>query len=356
MFLNLFKQINAYNQGKCLKGFNKMELITPVSPERNYADKKIVFLAGPIKGAPDWQAQAIKDLADLDVYVANPRRENVINFNLDLQVNWESRFLAAADVIMFWIPPKVADVPGRDYAQTSRFELAEWMAKTYFNHTRKQVVVGIDNTFFGKSYIVKRLEAENVSVYSTYTETLNKVRSLLKSSGRIFFTSDTHFGSSRAMKFSCRPFITVKQMDASLILNWNNEVASDDIVYHLGDFGDLNIRPYLHGKIHFILGNYENDALKENADLEQQLKKCFADVLPHNTLTLKNGEQVYLTHKPSECKHDMFNLFGHIHGLRKVSTNGLNVGVDANHFRPISEDDVLFFKDAIKHYDSEVFL
>jgi calcineurin-like phosphoesterase family protein len=334
-----------------------MELITPISPERDYADKKIVFLAGPIKGAPDWQAQAIKDLADLDVYVANPRRENVINFNLDLQVNWESRFLAAADVIMFWIPPKETDVSGRDYAQTSRFELAEWMAKTHYNHTRKQVVVGIDDAFFGKSYIVKRLQAENVPVYSTYAETLSKVRSLLKSGGRIFFTSDTHFGSSRAMTLSRRPFISVKEMDAALILNWNNEVASDDVVYHLGDFGDLNVRPYLHGKIHFILGNYETDAIKENADLEQQLKKCFADVLPHNTLTLKNGEPVYLTHKPSECKKDMFNLFGHIHGLRKVSTNGLNVGVDANHFRPISEDDVLFFKNAIlNHYDYEVFL
>ncbi len=333
-----------------------MELITPVSPERDYSNKKIVFLAGPIKGAPDWQAQAIKDLADLDVYVANPRRENVVNFNLDLQVNWESRFLAAADVIMFWIPPKETDVSGRDYAQTSRFELAEWMAKTHYNHTRKQVVVGIDDAFFGKSYIVKRLQAENVTVYSTYAETLSKVRSLLKSGGRVFFTSDTHFGSSRAMTLSRRPFMTVKEMDAALILNWNNEVASDDEVYHLGDFGDLNIRPYLHGKIHLILGNYETDALKENADLEQQLKKCFADVLPHNTLTLKNGEPVYLTHKPSECKKDMFNLFGHIHGLKKVSRNGLNVGVDCNYFRPICEDDVLFFKDAVNHYDHEVFL
>ena len=201
-----------------------MELITPISPERDYANKKIVFLAGPIKGAPDWQAQAIKDLADLDVYVANPRRENVVNFNLDLQVNWESRFLAAADVIMFWIPPKVADVSGRDYAQTSRFELAEWMAKTHYNHTRKQVVVGIDDAFFGKSYIVKRLQADNVPVYSTYAETLSKVRSLLKSGGRVFFTSDTHFGSSRAMTLSRRPFMTVKEMDAALILNWNNEL------------------------------------------------------------------------------------------------------------------------------------
>lgn len=334
-----------------------MELITPISPEKDYADKKIVFLAGPIKGAPDWQAEAIKDLADLDIYVANPRRENVVNFNLDLQVGWESKFLAAADVIMFWIPPKVADVAGRDYAQTSRFELAEWMAKTHYNHTRKQVVVGIDDAFFGKSYIVKRLEAENVPVYSTYAETLNKVRALLKSGGRIFFTSDTHFGSERTRQFSRRPFVSVKEMDDVLVKNWNNKVASDDVVYHLGDFGDLNIRPYLHGKIHLILGNYETDAIRENAALEQQLKKCFASVLPHDTLTLKNGEPVYLTHKPSECKRDMFNLFGHIHGLRKVSQNGLNVGVDANHFRPISEDDVLFFKNAIlNHYDYEVFL
>ena len=332
-----------------------MELITPISPERDYADKKIVFLAGPIKGAPDWQAQAIKDLADLDVYVANPRRENVVNFNLDLQVNWESRFLALADVIMFWIPPKETDVSGRDYAQTSRFELAEWMAKTHYNHTRKQVVVGIDDAFFGKSYIVKRLQAENVPVYSTYAETLNKVRSLLKSGGRIFFTSDTHFGSERAMTFSRRPFMTVKEMDSALVLNWNNEVASDDVVYHLGDFGDLNVRPYLHGKIHFVLGNYETDAIRENPALSVELEKCFSSVMPHDTLTLKNGELVYLTHKPSECKRDMFNLFGHIHGLRKVSPNGLNVGVDCNYFRPVCEDDVLFFRNAIKHYDHEVF-
>ncbi|MBQ8482619.1 MAG: hypothetical protein IJ532_08855 [Alphaproteobacteria bacterium] len=334
-----------------------MELITPTSPARDYSDKKIVFLAGPIKGAPDWQAQAIKDLADLDIYVANPRRENAVNFNLDLQVNWESRFLAVADVIMFWIPPKVADVAGRDYAQTSRFELAEWMAKTHYNHTHKQVVVGIDDAFFGKSYIVKRLQAENVPVYSTYAETLSKVRSLLKSGGRIFFTSDTHFGSKRAMILSRRPFSSVKEMDAALVLNWNNSVASDDVVYHLGDFGDLSMRPYLHGKIQLILGNYETDTLRENPALQTELENCFSSVLSHTTLTLKNGDTVYLTHKPSECKRDMFNLFGHIHGLRKVSQNGLNVGVDANHFAPISEDDVLFFKNAIlNHYDYEVFL
>lgn len=334
-----------------------MELITPTSQKKDYSNKKIVFLAGPIKGAPDWQAQAIKDLADLDIYVANPRRKNVQNFNLDLQVDWESKFLALADVIMFWIPPKDTDVTGRDYAQTTRFELSEWAAKTHYNREYKKIVVGIDNAFFGKSYIVKRLMAENVTVYDNYAATLAEVHKLIKTGRRIFFTSDTHFGSARAMTLSRRPFVSTKEMNATLILNWNNKVASDDVVYHLGDFGNLDILPYLHGKIHLILGNYETDAIKENPKLSVELEKRFASVLPHTILTLKDNMPVYLTHKPSECKKDMFNLFGHIHGLRKVSQNGLNVGVDANHFAPLSEDDVLFFKDAIiNHYDYEVFL
>lgn len=63
-----------------------MEIITPLSKEKNYNDKKIVFLAGPIKGAPNWQQKAIEDLSDLDIYVANPRRENTEGFNLDLQI------------------------------------------------------------------------------------------------------------------------------------------------------------------------------------------------------------------------------------------------------------------------------
>ena len=334
-----------------------MEVITPQSPEKDYSNKKIVFLAGPIKGAPDWQSKAVEDLKDLDIYVANPRRENAQNFNLDLQVEWESKFLALADVIMFWIPKKDNDVAGRDYAQTTRFELSEWAAKTHYNNEYKKIVVGIDDAFFGKSYIVKRLASENLTVYDNYDATLKQVRALINKGGRIFFTSDTHFSSERAMTLSRRPFSSVSEMDAALILKWNNTVASDDVVYHLGDFGSLDVRPYLHGKIHLVLGNYETDAIKENMLSKEKLEKYFASVFMHATLILKDNKPVYLTHKPSECKKNMFNLFGHIHGLRKVSPNGLNVGVDANHFAPLSEDDVLFFKDAIlNHYDYEVFL
>jgi len=334
-----------------------MELITPVSPDKDYSDKKIVFLAGPIMGAPDWQSQAIKDLADLDVYVANPRRENVVNFNLDLQVDWESKFLALADVIMFWIPPKASDVVGRDYAQTTRFELSEWAAKTNYNRHHKKIVIGIDDAFYGKSYIVKRLNAENMSIYDNYADTINNVKARLQSLHRVFFTSDTHFGSERTLQYARRPFACVKDMDTTIITNWNNKITSDDIVYHLGDFGNLETVPYLNGKIHLVLGNYEADELEKNPNFIKQLEKNFASIVPHTTFFLKDGIPVYLTHKPSTCRKDIFNLFGHIHSLRKVSQNGLNVGVDANFFRPVSEEDVLFFKNAVLNYcDYEVFL
>lgn len=334
-----------------------MELITPESPEKDYSDKKIVFLAGPIKGAPDWQARAIEDLKDLDIYVANPRRENVINFNLDMQVDWESKYLAAADVIMFWIPPKDFDVSGRDYAQTSRFELAEWMAKTNYNHTRKQIIVGISDDFYGKSYIVKRLQAQNVVVYNTYFETIKKARELLHRTNKIFFTSDTHFGSQRTLSLSRRPFSCVKEMDSALIDNWNKKVSPEDTVYHLGDFGDVSIRQYLNGKINLILGNYEQDLLQQNTIFKEQLDKIFACCKEDDTLCLKDGTTVFLTHKPSKLRSDLFGLFGHIHGLKKVIVNGFNVGVDANHFIPVSEDDVLFYKNAVlNQYDYEVFL
>ena len=334
-----------------------MEIITPASPQKDYSDKKIVFLGGPIKGAPDWQSQAINDLADLDIYVANPRREKVENFNLDLQIAWESKFLAAADIILFWIPPKQEDIAGREYAQTSRFELGEWAAKTNYNQGNKKLVVGIDDAFFGKSYIQLRLEEHGMIVHNNYNDTIKELRKLIQNKHKIFFTSDTHFSSERTLKFSRRPFASVDEMNENIIKNWNNIVSPEDGVYHLGDFGDLSFASKLNGKIHLILGNYETEIIKENPAYIDKLESLFFKVMPNETIALKDGSLLYMTHKPSDCKRNMFCAFGHIHGLKKVNYFGVNVGVDANHFMPLDEDDILFYKNAIiNHYDYEVFL
>lgn len=334
-----------------------MMLLTPDSAPQRHDDKKLVFLAGPIMGAENWQQRAIADLADLDIYIANPRREKSDNFNYDRQVEWETFYLSRADVVMFWLPLEAQHVEGRSYAQTSRFELGEWLGRTDFNRRAgKAVVIGIEDGFPGKSYVCKRCENSPCRVFDSYRQTMAEVRRRLESRGRVFFTSDTHFGSERTLVLSRRPFASVRDMDWSLTANWNRAVAPEDTVWHLGDFGAPEFAMHLNGHIHLILGNYESDEIKRNPAYLEELKRTFVSVDLSRVITTSDGEPLHLSHKPSGADQQMFNAFGHIHGRQKCKRFGCDVGVDANHFAPLAEEDLLFYKNAvIRHYDEEVF-
>jgi len=73
---------------------------------------------------------------------------------------------------------------------------------------------------------------------------------------------------------------------------------------------------------------------------------------------------VYCNHYPTDCKKyldhasdENFTLTGHIHGLWTVQKGMLNVGCDAWHFYPVSEEEVLFKYNAMqKIYDTNVFV
>lgn len=331
--------------------------INPISKKTELINKKMLFLAGPIAGSENWQSKVIEDLSDLDIYIANPRREKDPNFNYEHQVDWESKHLAKADVIMFWIPNAIEDIEGRSYAQTSRFELGEWLAKTNYNRDYTKVVLGVEDGFPGKRYFQERAKNTNVTIYDNYEDTLQMVRKLMSARGEIFFTSDTHFGSQRALELSRRPFDSVNDMNVALVSNWNRLIRSYDTVYHLGDFGDISFINQLKGNIHLIMGNYEEEEIKKDSHYFDKLKKSFASIEANKTLELINGETIFLSHKPSGSNMNMFNAFGHIHGKQKCKIFGLDVGVDAHNYRPISEKTFLFYKDAIDHhYDDEVFL
>ena len=47
--------------------------------------------------------------------------------------------------------------------------------------------------------------------------------------GRIFITSDTHFGHDRAFLYGPRGFTNYVEHDTAIIENWNNTVTDDDI-------------------------------------------------------------------------------------------------------------------------------
>ncbi len=76
------------------------------SPDHHVAlDRPAVFLAGPIQGAPDWQALAIEMLRGEDADIFSPRSVGPVPA-YEVQVSWERAHLDRAGrngVVMFWL-------------------------------------------------------------------------------------------------------------------------------------------------------------------------------------------------------------------------------------------------------------
>ena len=137
----------------------------------------VVFLAGPIQGAPDWQQKAIAYFQKHapSLHIASPRSDYIdTEFVYAKQVDWESHFLKRASdngVVLFYLANEVEHIPGRAYAQTSRFELGEWVTKHQWWDTK--LVIGIENGFSNGRYIKRRLSQDcpNVPVLTTLEAT-----------------------------------------------------------------------------------------------------------------------------------------------------------------------------------------
>lgn len=181
---------------------------------------------------------------------------------------------------------------------------------------------------------------------------------------KIFFTSDTHFSQERTLNMTRRPFKNIKEMNKLIIKNWNKIVEDEDIIFHLGDFGDYKVLNKLKGKKVLILGNYEQTELKNdfnnnfNKYKKHLINLGFSAVIEKNYLIAlpEFKDEIFMTHKPIDCKQNKFNLFGHIHNFCKIKEFGLNVGIDNYAFKPASMEDVLFFKNAIENiYINNIF-
>lgn len=154
------------NHGDFFIGWDAVEwpdmIILP--PDYPSIDGPLVFLAGPIQGAPDWQVEASRLLGEISpcLHLANPRRGNAPGtVDYGMQVDWEThhlRLAANTGVILFWLAREIESIPGRAYAQTTRFELAEW--KMRHERDRARLVVGIEDGFSGARYIRHRFSRD----------------------------------------------------------------------------------------------------------------------------------------------------------------------------------------------------
>jgi len=132
-------------------------------PEVGPIDHPSIFLAGPIQGTWDWQSEATRLIHDQDphIIVLNPRRPHIDEtFDFGKQVDWETHHLAEAGhngSIMFWLARETEHICWeRAYAQTSRFELAEWLMAQELSYYHPSVVLGIEEGFPGARYIRHR--------------------------------------------------------------------------------------------------------------------------------------------------------------------------------------------------------
>jgi hypothetical protein len=91
------------------------QIIKPDSPDQGVKYQKTVFLAGSIEmgAAEDWQRLAEEALADCEVTIFNPRRDDwdssweqrIHNPEFSHQVNWEMDRLEEADHILMYFAP-----------------------------------------------------------------------------------------------------------------------------------------------------------------------------------------------------------------------------------------------------------
>lgn len=128
---------------------------------------KTIFLAGPSPRTaeqPNWRPEALRILEELgyDGVVLNPLPETLdLRHGYDLQVTWEKQCLAMADVIVFWVPRDMKDLP----ALTTNVEYG-----MYFDSGK--TILGYPKEALHMEYLAWHGKKEYVPIFHDLRETL----------------------------------------------------------------------------------------------------------------------------------------------------------------------------------------
>lgn len=225
---------------------------TPVVEKKQWT----AFLAGPMNGAPSWQAQAPKVAAQVGIEnltLLNPRKTDRFVTGT-YQVNWETFGLRMCDVILFWIPPQAREMkPWRYYAITTRLEMAENLARGH------KVIIGIDPEFknekgedmAGIHHLRRMAKYYGVNeIHTSLEDCMKELKAWMerprKEEERVHHMPAPMFGPMGKLSCQSKPNTNRNQ---TLMEHWNQTVAPGDTVYVEGDFGSEEWKPFLNGTI-----------------------------------------------------------------------------------------------------------
>ena len=215
-----------------------------------------VFLAGPMNGAPSWQAQASRVAEKVGIEnltLLNPRKtERFVTGTY--QVNWETFGLRMCDVILFWIPPQAREMkPWRYYAITTRLEMAENLARGH------KVIIGIDPEFknqngedmAGIHHLRRMAKYYGVNeIHTSLEDCMKELKAWMerprKEEERVHHIPGPMF---EPMGRLSRQIQANTNRNQTLMEHWNQTVAPGDTVYLDGEFGAEEWKPFLNGTI-----------------------------------------------------------------------------------------------------------
>lgn len=167
-----------------------IQIITPNHLVKDL-QKPLIFLAGPIRGAPRWRDVALRYILNSrnDIYIATPEKNIYDNdlkafaiksgdSYLSRQREWERHYLNHASIrgaIMFWLPQEVAHNCDVAYGSITKLELGQWMTK--FNSNKNlRIAIGCDGNFSEWHTIKYDLsqDAPEIKIKNTLEETCDE--------------------------------------------------------------------------------------------------------------------------------------------------------------------------------------
>lgn len=175
---------------------------------------------------------------------------------------------------------------------------------------------------------------------------------------KIYYTSDLHFGHENVIKFDNRPFQTVKQMNETIINNWNKKVHNDDMVYILGDFcwgkqpDWIYFLSMLKGQKALITGNHDLKQMSSN------LKRLLFDIKPYKDIADKD-RRVIMCHYPipfyvADYSDNCYMLYGHLHNtIEETFMQDIKTMIKENDYRGKSANKCHFYNCFCGFYDYE---
>ena len=172
--------------------------------------------------------------------------------------------------------------------------------------------------------------------------------------GKIWLTSDWHFGHDREFIWGPRGFKSMEEMNETIIENHNMLVSPEDDVYVLGDLmlGDYEVGKKcverLNGKIHVVRGNHDTD--KRWNEIYPTIENL--ELLDWAAMLRYKKYHFLLSHFPTNTanieaeslKQCTLNLFGHTHSKDKFREDipfYYNVALDAHNSCPVLLDVII---------------